>query len=81
MDITCSKCKEPWDLYGLVHDDGIFECDIEAIPLGAFPTGAHRAEGFTYVVPDGFEEAREGHFLILSCPCCPNAEEAGTETS
>ncbi len=84
IDISCSRCGEPWDLYGLVHDERIFdeEVELEGLSVGELSPGftetigAHRSNGFRYVAPDGFEEAKEGCVLILSCPCCPK-EGAG----
>jgi hypothetical protein len=71
MDKICQKCGEPWDLYGIIHEEG----GLEAID--AHPTDMTMDEiefnGFTVVNLVGKDEIPEGHFALTSCPCCPRA--------
>lgn len=65
MDIMCQGCFEPWDLYGLVHDEKIFE--LEGTVTGGCEVCCAEWE---FCAPAGIEEAKEGHFLLTRCPCC-----------
>ncbi len=72
MDMICQNCNEPWDLYGIIHEEGGLEA-IDSAPLGEFK---FEFNGFEIEDICGREEIPEGHFLFNRCPCCskPGAE-------
>jgi hypothetical protein len=70
MEKTCKGCGEPWDLYGIIHDEGGLEA-IENAPTSAIITSAIEFNGFELEGLCGLDEIPEGHFLFNRCPCCP----------
>jgi len=73
MDIVCHSCKEPWDLYYLVHEEQVLSRALRVAMDDAsnYMAGPlYEAAGFRFLVPAGIEEAAEGHLLILKCPAC-----------
>jgi hypothetical protein len=73
MDVHCSTCGEPWDVYHLWHD-AVFETSLtvdeaeawRTLPRSQKLSSRYRAE-FRAV---GWEF---GHSVInvIRCPCCP----------
>ncbi len=68
VDVYCCNCQEPWEVLGLLDDDGLTE--------------AHKDHDFSKgsVVKFGFDEefvadfyisnTEIEHFLLLKCACC-----------
>ena len=67
MDKTCNNCGEPWDLYGIIHEEG----GIEALDNAKNGEFIFTFNGFELEDICGREEIPEGHFLFNRCPCCP----------
>lgn len=67
MDIECSNCQEPWDLYHIMHEEGTVTA-IENTP--GEPDIIEHA-GFKMYNFCGKDEMPEGHMIIQSCPACP----------
>jgi len=73
MDVHCSTCGEPWDIYHLRHD-AIHETHLSdtdkqgwfSLPLAQRLSPAYRA---------AFKEAGyvfgASVYFLLKCPCCP----------
>jgi len=77
MDVHCSTCGEPWDVYHLWHDaifdTGLAQCEAEAwIRL---PLNQKLSEPFR----EQFHRARWefGRTLtnVVRCPCCPKGAQ------
>lgn len=73
MDKTCRRCKEPVELYYLVHEEGIFD-NPQYQGNGIYTSGRYKV-----YVPDSIEEAKEGLFILLECDCCPSSESEAIE--
>ena len=73
MDVHCTTCNEPWDVYHLRHD-AIFETDLSheeaeswrRLPLAERLSGRYREE----FKAAGYEFGAS-IFNILHCPACP----------
>jgi hypothetical protein len=67
MDVTCD-CGEPWNVYGIVHDEGLLE-HLEKLPK---EVEQETIEFDKYLIFNycGYNEIPEGHFKLLKCPCC-----------
>ena len=72
MDVTCKTCREPWDLYGLVHEDKIL-AEPERLPgTDVYRKVTTEGETWWFVALEGLDEAAEGCLEVFGCPCCPN---------
>jgi hypothetical protein len=73
MDVHCSTCGEPWDVYHLRHD-AIFETDLDHEEAKAW-FGLPTKERLTARYRERFKAAGwEFGASILDvrrCPCCP----------
>ena len=81
MDVHCSACGEPWDVYHLRHD-AIFETDLsqeEAKAWGGLTPDLrlndHYREKFREV---GWEFGRTV-INVIRCPCCPKGATPNAE--
>lgn len=79
MDIKCRACREPWDLYGLVHDERILNVPAAAETAGVDAFRAESPDGgaFVFLAPAGLDEAAEGALALLSCPACEESADVG----
>ncbi len=68
MEVHCENCHEPWDVYHIVHDEGLLE-HLESLPKDYEQDTIH-FKNYEIVNLCGYNEISEGHFLILHCPCC-----------
>jgi len=88
MDVHCTTCGEPWDVYHLWHD-AIFETGLpveeaevwRTLPRSKKLSPRYRAE-FRAV---GWEFGN-GVINVIRCPCCPkdakpNPERAATKAA
>jgi hypothetical protein len=73
MDVHCSSCGEPWDVYHLRHD-AIFETDLDAAEAEAWHS-LSPAERLSRRYREKLEAAgyQFGTSIldIVRCPCCP----------
>ena len=73
MDVHCTTCAEPWDVYHLWHD-AIFETGISHEEAQAWRS-LSRAEKLNDHYRKEFRAAgwEFGHSVInvIRCPCCP----------
>jgi len=73
MDVYCSTCSEPWDVYHLRHE-AIFETDLspgEAEAWSELPAAERLSQRFREKFRTvGWEFGRSG-INVVRCPCCP----------
>jgi hypothetical protein len=73
MDVHCSSCGEPWDVYHLRHD-AIFETDLDHTEAEAWRT-LSLAESLSSRYRKKFEAAgyKFGASIlnVIRCPACP----------
>src|SRR5882672_6360452 len=73
MDVHCSTCNEPWDVYHLWHE-AVFETSLSpeqaeawcSLPRSEKLSDRYREE-FRFV---GWEFG-QGVINVVRCPCCP----------
>lgn len=77
MDVHCSTCEEPWDVYHLWHD-AIFETGLSAEEVETWRS-LPRTQKLTDHYRNGFRAAgyEFGRTIIniVHCPCCPKGAE------
>lgn len=74
MDVNCTGCQEPWDVYHLYHDAAITDNPAligERHGMGLYETVDAEGEIWRWCAPDGLDEVAEGSVLIVRCPSCP----------
>ncbi len=73
MDVHCTSCDEPWDVYHLRHD-AIFETDLSAEEAEAWRT-LSSDKRLSPRYREKFKAVRWqfGRTVVnvISCPCCP----------
>ena len=73
MDVHCSSCGEPWDIYHLRHD-AIFETDLDPAEAEAW-RGLSLAVRLSNRYREKFEAAGytfgASIYDVVHCPCCP----------
>ena len=73
MDVHCSTCGEPWDVYHLRHD-AIFETDLHSAEAEAWRS-LSPTERLSRRYRETFEAAgyEFGASIldVVRCPCCP----------
>lgn len=81
MDVHCSSCREPWDIYHLRHDavyeTGMGEAKIEAwkkLPESERLKGQYRQE-----FKDAGWEFGRTTIVVHHCPCCPKGMDPDEE--
>jgi hypothetical protein len=81
MDVHCSSCGEPWDVYHLRHD-AIFETDLsheEAEAWRSLPPKQRLNTRYR----ERFEAARwefgGSVYDVKRCPCCPKQAKPDPE--
>lgn len=73
MDVHCSTCKEPWDVYHLRHE-AIFETDLsyeEAESWLSLPPGLRMLPRYREKLRAAGWEFGTSVYDIMHCPCCP----------
>jgi hypothetical protein len=73
MDVHCSTCNEPWDVYHLQHD-AIFETDLspeEARAWCKLPTSKQLAPNFREKFKALGWEFSRSILNVIHCPACP----------
>lgn len=79
MDVTCRSCGEPWDLYGLIHDERITDGPERLPEPQAWRKASPDGGAFAFLALDGLDEAAEGALALLSCPACEENAPVGAE--
>ena len=81
MDVHCTTCHEPWDVYHLWHD-AIFETGLAQEEAEAWQS-LPRAEKLNERNRAEFKAAgwQFGHSVInvIRCPCCPKDAKPNLE--
>ena len=70
MDVHCENCHEPWDVYHIVHDEGLLEFLTLMKILQPAEQDTIHFKNFELINLCGYNEIPEGHFVLLHCPCC-----------
>ena len=73
MDVHCSTCGEPWDVYHLWHD-AIFETGLhhnEAEAWRYLPRNEKLADRYRNEFRSVGWEFGQGVINVVHCPCCP----------
>jgi hypothetical protein len=73
MDVHCSTCGEPWDVYHLRHD-AIFETDLtheEAEAWRTLAPGQRLSERYRDRFRAAGWEFGASILDVMRCPCCP----------
>jgi hypothetical protein len=81
MDVHCSSCGEPWDVYHLRHD-AIFETDLDHAEAQAWSELSAKAR----LSPRYREKFKAAGYEfgasildVRRCPCCPNGAKPDGE--
>lgn len=73
MDVHCSSCGEPWDVYHLRHD-AIFETDLdyaEAESWRSLSCQQRLIPRYREKLKAAGYEFGASIFDVIHCPCCP----------
>jgi len=73
MDVHCTSCGEPWDVYHLRHD-AIFETDLdhtEAESWRSLSAGARLSPRYRQKFQAAGWEFGQSIMNVIRCPCCP----------
>ena len=73
MDVHCSTCEEPWDVYHLWHE-AIFETGLsaeEARAWGALPRIEKLSDYYRQEFRSAGWEFGQCVINVTRCPCCP----------
>ena len=73
MDIHCSSCGEPWDIFHLRHD-AIFETSLshsEAKAWKNLSSKAKLSERYRKLFHEAGYEFGASILDVMHCPCCP----------
>jgi len=73
MDVHCSTCNEPWDVYHLWHD-AIFETGLsseEAETWASLPRKAKLSEHYCNELRAAGWEFGQSLVNVIRCPACP----------
>ena len=83
MDVHCSSCGEPWDVYHLRHD-AIFETDLDHAEAEAWRTlsAAQRlSPRYRKKFKAAGYEFGASIFDVAHCRCCPKAARPDPENT
>lgn len=83
MDVHCSGCREPWDVYHL-QQDAIFETDLteaEAEAWAGLPLAQKLNERYREKLKTAGWEFGRSLINIVRCPCCQPGMEPHPETA
>jgi len=73
MDVHCSTCGEPWDVYHLRHD-AIFETDLsaeEAETWRTLPSDQRLSPRYRERFESVGWQFGQTVMNVIRCPCCP----------
>ena len=77
MDVHCSTCGEPWDVYHL-WQEAIFETGLshdEAEAWRSLPRAEKLNERYRQEFRAGGWEFGQGVINVVRCPCCPKGAQ------
>jgi len=83
MDVHCSSCGEPWDVYHLRHD-AIFETSLdfaEAEAWRALPQAKRLSPRYREKFKAAGYEFGASVYDVLRCPCCPKGARPDPDKS
>jgi len=83
MDVYCSTCREPWDVYHLRHE-AIFETglsDEEARAWRSLAQAERLNDRYRAEFRDAGWEFGASVLTVLRCPACPAGAETDSETA
>jgi hypothetical protein len=81
MDVHCSTCNEPWDVYHLWHD-AIYETGLPAICAqmwGTLPQPEQLTERYRKEFRAVGWEFGRTLVNVIHCPCCPKDAKPNPE--
>jgi len=81
MDVHCSTCGEPWDVYHLRHD-AIFETGLtteEAEAWRSLPNSERLAERYRAEFHDAGWQFGRTVMNVIRCPACPKSAKPNEE--
>ena len=81
MDVHCSTCGEPWDVYHL-WQDAVFETDLsqeEAEAWRRLPRAQKLSDRYRKKFREAGWEFGQGVINVVHCPCCPKGAMPNTE--
>jgi len=81
MDVHCSTCNEPWDVYHLWHE-AIFETGLsseEAEAWRSLPRRQKLSPRYRNEFRAAGWEFGHGVINVVRCPCCPKDAKPNTE--
>lgn len=73
MDVFCSTCREPWDVYGLMHEE-IYNTDLteaEAKSWTELPPEQKLNDRYREKFRAESWEFGRSVINVIRCPCCP----------
>lgn len=81
MDVRCSTCGEPWDVYHLRHE-AIYETGIpveEAKAWGSRPHSERLSTRYRELFRQAGWEFGQSVINVVRCPCCPEGAKPDPE--
>jgi len=81
MDVHCSTCREPWDVYHLRHE-AIHETGLsveEAREWGSLPHSQRLSNRYREAFRCGGWEFGQSVINVVRCPCCPKDAKPDAE--
>ena len=75
MDVHCSTCNEPWDVYHLWHD-AVFEIGLtveEAEAWCQLPRPDKLSDSYRQMFQAAGWQFGQSVINVIHCPCCPKA--------
>src|SRR5437773_167557 len=81
MDVHCTSCGEPWDVYHLRHD-AIYETDLsaeEAQVWRTLPSDQRLSPRYRERFKTAGWEFGQTVINVIHCPCCPAGARADPE--
>jgi len=81
MDVHCTTCGEPWDVYHLQHD-AIYETDLaheKAKAWERLPPGKRLSKHFREKFQNAGYEFGGSIMALMRCPACPKGAKPDPE--
>lgn len=81
MDVHCTTCNEPWDVYHLWHD-AIFETALDTEEAEAWrrlPRSEKLTPHYRTLFKAAGWEFGSGVINVIRCPCCPKDAKPNLE--
>ena len=81
MDVHCSTCDEPWDVYHLWHE-AIFDAGLnpdEAEAWSSLPREQKLSDRYRTAFKAAHWEFGQTIINVICCPACPNGATPNTD--